>query len=96
MMKKLGEGGFGQVQLAKHRQTGEEFAIKIIKAEKLGTASEIDSIFLEAETLKTLKHDNIVKVHNCLALKNMQVAIIMEYLEGGELLAYVQRQGRLQ
>ncbi len=36
-----------------------------------------------------------MKVTNCLTLKNMEVAIIMEYLEGGELLKYVQKQGRL-
>lgn len=77
MVKKLGEGGFGQVLLAKHKQTGEQFAIKIIKTDKVGSTAEIDGIFVEAETLKSLKHDNIVKVHNCLTLKNMQVAIIM-------------------
>lgn len=79
----MGEGGFGQVLLAKHKQTEEQFAIKIIKTDKVGSTSEIDGIFVEAETLKSLKHDNIVKVHNCLTLKNMQVAIIMEFLEGG-------------
>jgi serine/threonine protein kinase len=31
MEGKLGEGGFGNVFLAKHKQTGEKFAIKIIK-----------------------------------------------------------------
>lgn len=31
MGRKLGEGGFGNVYLAKHRQTGDRFAIKIIK-----------------------------------------------------------------
>lgn len=63
-----------------HKQTGEEVAIKIIRTDKIGSAADIDNIFVEAETLKALKHDNIVKVHNCLTLKNMKVAIIMEYL----------------
>lgn len=36
-----------------------------------------------------------MRVINCLTLSNMQVAIIMEYLEGGELLAYVEKKGRL-
>jgi serine/threonine protein kinase len=50
---------------------------------------------VEAEILKGLHHDNIVRVINCLTLSNMQVAIIMEFLEGGELLAYVEKKGRL-
>ncbi len=83
MSKKLGEGGFGNVYLARHRQTGENFAIKIIKTENIGSVSDIDNIFVEAEILKSLNHENIVKVYNCLTLKNMEVAIIMECLQGG-------------
>ena len=75
--KKLGEGGFGNVFLAHHAQTGEKYAIKIIKTENIGSVNDIDNIFVEAEVLKSLNHENIVKVHNCLTLKNMQVAIIM-------------------
>lgn len=48
MVRKLGEGGFGQVFLAKHKQTDELFAIKIIKTDKVGSTSEIDAIFVEA------------------------------------------------
>ncbi len=89
MIKKLGEGGFGKVFLAKNKLTQQLSAIKVIKTEKVGSVSEIDNIFVEAEILKLLNHENIVKVHNCLTLKNMEVAIIMEYLEGGELLQLV-------
>ena len=57
--------------LAHHFQTGQKFAIKVIKTENIGSASDIDSILVEAEILKALNHENIVKVHNCLTLKNM-------------------------
>ena len=68
MVHELGEGGFGKVFLARHKHTGDKYAIKIIK---ISAASDINSIFVEAEILKSLKHDNIVKVTNCLTLKNM-------------------------
>lgn len=77
MVRKLGEGGFGKVFLANHKHSKEKCAIKIIN---ITSASDVDSIFVEAEILKSLKHENIVKVTNCLTLKNMEVAIIMEYL----------------
>lgn len=80
MIKLLGEGGFGKVFLAEHKQTKEKFAIKIIKTENIGSVNDIDSIFVEAEILKSLRHQNIVKVHKCLTMKNMEVVIIMEYL----------------
>ena len=81
--------------LGEHKITKEKVAIKTIKTEMIGSAADIDNIFVEAEILKSLNHDNIVKVHNCLTLENMQVAIIMEYLQGGELLAYVEKKGKL-
>ena len=66
-------------------------AIKSIKTENIGSVSDIDNIFVEAEILKSLNHENIVKVYNCLTLKNMEVAIIMECLQGGELLKFVEK-----
>jgi serine/threonine protein kinase len=36
-----------------------------------------------------------VEVHKCLTMKNMEVVIIMEYLEGGDLLKYVSAQKHL-
>lgn len=56
---------------------------------------DIDLVFREAETLKSLSHKNIVKIFNCFTLKNMEVVFVMEYLEGGELLKYLLDQKRL-
>ena len=89
MISLLGEGGFGKVFLARHKQTSRKVAIKIIKTENIGSVNDIDSIFVEAEILKSLKNPNIVEVHKCLTMRNMEVVIIMEYLEGGDLLKYV-------
>jgi MAP/microtubule affinity-regulating kinase len=50
-------------------------------------------VFRESEVLKSLNHKNIVKIYNCFTLSNMQVVFIMEYLEGGELLALVEEKG---
>ena len=86
MIRKLGEGGFGCVSLAKNIITGEMAAIKILKTDKCATSTDIDMIFKEAETLKSLNHPNIVKILNCYAMSDMKVVIVMEYLEGGELL----------
>ncbi len=52
-------------------------------------------VFREAETMKNLNHRNIVKIINCYTLDTMQVVYIMEYLEGGELLEYMEKKGRL-
>lgn len=61
----------------------------------LGNAQDIDMVFREVEMLKSLHHKNIVKILNCYTFKNMEVIIVMEFLEGGELLDYVLEKGRL-
>ncbi|KRW98473.1 Protein kinase-like domain [Pseudocohnilembus persalinus] len=94
-LKYLGQGGFGKVMLAEHRQTKQKVAIKYIENEQT-SANDIDNVFKEAETLKNLKHKNIVEIHQTYTLKNMEtVVLVMEYLEGGELLKYLIKKGRL-
>jgi MAP/microtubule affinity-regulating kinase len=90
MLSLLGQGGFGKVLLAQHRGSKQKVAIKIVNTASIGNAEDIDMVFREAEMLKSLVHHNIVKIYNCFTLTNMQVVYVMEYLEGGELLDYVQ------
>ena len=52
-------------------------------------------IFREAELLKSLNHKNIVNIENCYTLSNMEVAFVMEFLQGGELLEYVTKKKKL-
>ena len=47
-------------------------------------------VFREAEMLKFLYHNNIVKLINYLAMKNKEMAFIMEYLEGVKLFKFMQ------
>ena len=82
LVSKLGEGGFGKVMLAKHKQTGKKVAIKFVNTQLIsnhillflfinlkGNTEEIDMVFREAELLKSLEHKNIVRLFNCLSLK---------------------------
>ncbi|CAK89508.1 unnamed protein product (macronuclear) [Paramecium tetraurelia] len=95
IMKVLGEGGFGKVMLGKHKVTGEQVAIKLIDSGKLWNAEDIDLVFREAEVMKNLRHNNIIKILNCYTLPNMQVVLIMEFLQGGDLVEYIQEKGGL-
>jgi serine/threonine protein kinase len=51
-------------------------------------------VFREAEIVKSLNHKNIVKIKNCFTLSDMKVVIVMEFLEGGELLERVEKHGK--
>lgn len=92
----LGQGGFGKVYLAVHKKTRERVAIKITGAGGLHSSDEIEAVFSEAETVKALAHPNIVRILNFFVIKKtLQTYFVMEYLEGGELLRFLEERGRL-
>lgn len=95
--KVLGQGGFGKVYLGVHKKTKQKVAIKITNANGIDNAEDIDSIFTEFETVKALNHPNIVSIINFFVIKKtLQTYCIMEYLEGGELLNYLQKSAKLE
>jgi 5'-AMP-activated protein kinase catalytic alpha subunit len=87
----LGKGSFGIVKLGIHILTNEKVAIKIISK-----ANEKHNILTETEIsiLKSINHQNIIKVFDVIETKE-NFYIIFEYISGGELQKFIQIQGRL-
>jgi len=55
LIRTLGEGGFGEVKLGRHRETKAEVAIKFMDiGQELSSASMIAGIYKEADALKAL------------------------------------------
>jgi len=57
-------------------------------------ADEVNSIYKEANSIKKLRHKNIVELHHAF-LEGNQLIMIMELCQGGELMEYVQKKGKL-
>lgn len=95
-IKSLGAGGFGRVVLAVNKLTGQQVAIKTTFAGNVESVKDYDVLYNESQTLKSLKHPNIVSVLNCFVDRKTKTAImVMEFLEGGELLKLVEEKGFL-
>lgn len=94
--KLLGEGGMGQVYMARNPRIDERIAIKVLHPE-LTNASEIRDRFVqEAIAAAKVKHPNVVEVRDVATLPDGSVYISLEYLEGMDLEKYLaQRGGRL-
>ena len=60
----------------------------------MSSASTIQDIYKEAESLKKLQHKNIIALYHAF-IEGKQLCMIMEYAAGGELLQYVEENGRL-
>ena len=81
--EELGEGGFSTCYRAYFKPTGEELAVKILKAEK-SFKSVIETFKQEALVLSKLDHDNVIKVKHLILLDG-KYYMGMEFLPGGSL-----------
>lgn len=86
---RLGKGSYGQVLKARHKETGEVNAVKIIRKANIENAMRMKR---EISIMKTLDHPNIVRLlevyedEECLYL-------VMEMCSGGELFDEIVRRG---
>jgi len=88
----VGQGAFGVVYQCNKDGDSRNFAVKMI--DKVETP--LEKIVEESELQQTLDHDNIVKIHEVFYEKCF-VCIVMDILEGGDLLSgilhYMRKKG---
>ncbi|KFO24343.1 Cytoplasmic tyrosine-protein kinase BMX [Fukomys damarensis] len=88
LLKELGRGQFGVVQLGKWKGQY-DVAVKMIKE---GSMSE-DEFFQEAQTMMKLSHPKLVKFYGVCS-KKYPIYIVTEYITNGCLLNYLKGHGK--
>lgn len=95
LVRKLGEGGMGEVYAAEPVDAGSRVALKILRREFFAD-SDVRSRFLdEGRTCMRLVHPNIVRVLECAQAEDGSPYIAMELLEGVPLGAYMSSGARI-
>ncbi|KPA79019.1 putative protein kinase [Leptomonas pyrrhocoris] len=89
----VGQGSFAAVRLATDRETGEAVAVKLIERRRLCSEAAAASLHTEIEMMRGMDHPNIVKVLDAFEGGGC-VALVMEYVRGGDLFDYVVGRGR--
>ena len=88
----LGSGSFGKVYLSK-KKNGEKYAIKTIdKSLICDNLRSMRLIIREIEILRKIDHPSIIKLYEVYESREF-IHLVMEYLEGGDLLAYFNKKG---
>lgn len=90
----LGKGSYGSVFVAKHKQTGALRAVKIIKKSQGNSKASwiTNDILREIELLKSLDHQNIIKIFEFYEGMKM-FYIVTEFCKGGELFTKLKQEG---
>ncbi|KAJ9447386.1 Myosin light chain kinase A [Diplonema papillatum] len=83
VLNKLGEGSYAAVYKCVHRESRQEFAVKMLYKSKARTA-ELQGLMYEAEILSGLQHDYIVGLHD--QYEGPQILyLVLDFVEGSTL-----------
>lgn len=90
LLKVIGEGSYGLVMLVREIQTGEVFAIKMLKKKHLEKRNQVVHTLTERQVLEMVKHPFIINLKY--AFQNAKkLYFVLEYCPGGELFYHLQR-----
>ena len=92
--KCLGVGGMAAVLLAKDVEKDIRVAIKMLRDEYANDSDALDRFKSEAQAVSMLSHPNVVGIHD-ISLDGELKYLVMEYVEGVSLRAYMDKRGKL-
>ncbi len=87
----IGAGGYGRVNLYKHKVTGAIYAIKLIDKTKFENKIQKQLFAREVEIMYKISHKNIVKLYSHFEDES-NCYLVMEYIKRGNLFSLLQSQ----
>jgi eukaryotic-like serine/threonine-protein kinase len=95
VIKKLGEGGMGQVYLAEHVKMGRRSAIKVMSPSMVHDPDAVARFNREAANASRITHPNVCAVYDFGETPDGLIYLAMEFVEGEPLTAIIEREGAL-
>ena len=95
VLKKLGEGGMGQVYLAEHVKMGRQSAVKVMHQAMVHDTAAIGRFNREAANASRIDHPNVAGIYDFGETPDGLVYLAMQYIEGETLTDIVLAHGAL-
>ncbi|MDE3054393.1 MAG: protein kinase, partial [Gemmatimonadota bacterium] len=95
VLRKLGEGGMGQVYLAEHVKMGRKSAVKVMNPGMVHDADAISRFNREASNASRINHPNVAAVYDFGETGEGLIYLAMEFVEGPPLTKLIEQQGAL-
>ncbi len=94
LLRAIGAGGMSSVYLAVHTILERQVAIKVLpKSRVTSDSSYLERFLLEAQAVAALDHPNIVRAYDVDTEGNSIYYLVMEYIDGPDLLSLVKKEG---
>ena len=90
LFDQIGMGTFSKVTRAVHILTEQVVAVKILDKEKIEDDIDVERIIREIEILKNISHPNIAQMFETYSTIH-NIYLMMEYIEGGDLFEYINK-----
>lgn len=90
IVRVLGQGGMGVVYEARHRLINRRLAVKLLHAEYADETHTAERFRREAQAASAIGHEHIVDVTDMGFTDKGELFIVMEFLEGKDLSAFLQ------
>lgn len=91
LREKIGDGTSGEVRRAIHRQTGKEFAVKVISLRRQLDTKQMEE---EVRLMQSLDHPYIVQLVDVFVHNGVAMYLVMELVGGGDLFDSIVQQQR--
>jgi hypothetical protein len=95
VVKKLGEGGLGQVYLAEHVKMGRRSAIKVMNPSMVHDPDAVARFNREASNASRITHPNVCAIYDFGETPDGLIYLAMEFIEGEPLTDLLKREGAL-
>ena len=95
VVKKLGEGGMGQVYLAEHVKMGRRSAIKVMNPSMVHDPDSVARFNREASNASRINHPNVCAIYDFGETLDGLIYLAMEFIEGEPLTDLIARAGAL-
>ncbi|EGR33098.1 protein kinase domain protein, partial [Ichthyophthirius multifiliis] len=87
----IGEGSYGKVLQVKHKETNQQYAMKIIRKDRVTTNQRImKSTLLEKNILLKSNHPFIIKLYQSFQ-SQFKLYLVIEYMPNGDIYSILQR-----
>jgi serine/threonine protein kinase len=88
MLSVIGKGSYGKVLLVKKADSGELYALKVLKKTEILKRNQVEHTMTERRILGSVRHPFIVKMDYAFQ-SEQKLFFVLEYCPGGELFFYL-------
>src|SRR4029077_1529240 len=95
VVRKLGEGGMGQVYLAEHVKMGRKSAIKVLSSSMAHDPDAVARFNREAANASRISHPHVCAIYDFGETPDRLISLAREFVEGEPLTDLLAREGAL-